>query len=166
MDTVRQRSTFQYEPIPSGQIIRLLKLHPGVPQEPIHCSFVTADLDSEFMQYEAVSYAWGDPIKTHTIFCNGSELGVTRSLLTALQRFRHVGKMRILWADAVCINQGSILERNSQVRLMCSIYKKASCTLAWWGQEDDEVVQTALNSLCLFMNVEYPEGYEGEHPQY
>jgi hypothetical protein len=133
MDLVSQRAAFQYEPLPSGRSIRLLKLHPEVTQDLRHCSVLNADLDSEELQYEAISYAWADSTGTHSLFYNGSEFAITRSLFTALQRFRYARQTRLLWADAVCIDQESIPERNSQVRLVRLTYKKASYALAWFG---------------------------------
>lgn len=73
-------------------------------------------------EYEAISYAWGDPENTMPIFCNGRELGVTVNLIDAFVRVRHPDRPRTLWADAVCINQGSVHERSHQVSFMGRIY--------------------------------------------
>ena len=40
-------------------------------------------------------------------------------------------KSRVLWIDAICINQANILERNGQVQHMALIYKHASRVIVW-----------------------------------
>jgi hypothetical protein len=41
----------------------------------------------------------------------------------------------VLRIDAICINQGNIMERNDQVRQMGSIYKQASGVVVWLGRD-------------------------------
>lgn len=43
--------------------------------------------------------------------------------------------MRVPWADAICINQQDIYERNSQVLLMRHIYEGAEQVLIWLGKD-------------------------------
>ena len=38
-----------------------------------------------------------------------------------------------LWADAICINQGDVLEKNHQVQYMKSIYSNAKRVVIWLG---------------------------------
>ena len=45
------------------------------------------------------------------------------------------GTPRRLWIDAICINQEDFLERNQQIRLMCSIYSRCKRLLVWLGSE-------------------------------
>jgi hypothetical protein len=47
--------------------------------------------------------------------------------------------VRILWADAACINQKYIDERSQQVPLMRTIYQGASQVLIWLGPQDEDV---------------------------
>ena len=42
---------------------------------------------------------------------------------------------RIVWIDAICINQDDILERNVQVQMMGMVYEKAKCVLIWLGED-------------------------------
>lgn len=42
----------------------------------------------------------------------------------------------VFWADAICINQRDIHEKNHQIPLMKSIYEQASCVLAYAGDTD------------------------------
>ncbi|CAO2655716.1 Nn.00g045190.m01.CDS01 [Neocucurbitaria sp. VM-36] len=158
--------TFNYQSLPRPRSIRLLQLHPAPWNDPIQCSLVLADLDNDDCQYEAISYAWGDATDLKSIICDGCNISVTRNLFEALQRFRHDDATRVVWADAICINQRDVEERNRQVQLMRFIYQKASHVLIWLGHEDDEVVQGDLGCLCRFLCSEFPEGRFGKHPSY
>jgi hypothetical protein len=40
-----------------------------------------------------------------------------------------------IWIDAICINKSDIGERNQQVKMMSSIYKRASYVRIWLGEE-------------------------------
>jgi hypothetical protein len=42
---------------------------------------------------------------------------------------------RLVWIDAICINQDDILERNVQVQMMGMVYEKAKCVLIWLGED-------------------------------
>jgi hypothetical protein len=44
-----------------------------------------------------------------------------------------VNETRLLWIDAICINQQDVQERNHQVRIMSHIYKWAECVRVWLG---------------------------------
>ncbi|KAF2202117.1 HET-domain-containing protein [Delitschia confertaspora ATCC 74209] len=127
-----------YAPLnPSIQQIRLLVLSPGDPDAPITCSTDTVSL-LDFPSYEALSYVWGSPLDPPSITFNGHErFPVTANLFTALKYLRYRDRKRVLWVDAVCINQKDIEERNAQVRLMGEIYKGARPVLVWLGQEDE-----------------------------
>jgi Heterokaryon incompatibility protein (HET) len=84
--------------------------------------------------FEALSYTWGDPTEKHTISCEGKLIQVTRNLWQALHRLRLPDTPRTFWIDAICINQGDIEERTSQVLLMDTIYWEAYIVVAWLGE--------------------------------
>ncbi|OTA86022.1 hypothetical protein M434DRAFT_51030, partial [Hypoxylon sp. CO27-5] len=88
--------------------------------------------------YEAISYVWGDPLDKVDITCNGKTLAITAGLEVVLRHFRSPTEKKILWADAVCINQNDNDERGRQVRRMKDIYSKASQVLIWLGEECDD----------------------------
>ena len=90
------------------------------------------------LQYEAVSYYWGHPKDVSTILCNGQQLRVPRRLEIALQNMRYTDRPRILWADAICINQLNTAEREGQVQLMRSIFSKAQQTLIFLGDVEEK----------------------------
>jgi hypothetical protein len=81
---------------------------------------------NEDLVYEALSYAWGDNAKTHSISLGGHEFGVTANLYIGLSSLRQTDEDRYIWIDAVCINQDDILERNQEVLRMFNIYSRAT----------------------------------------
>jgi hypothetical protein len=119
----------------SGNSVRLLKLFPGSKTKTIQCELVQTPID-DVPEYEAISYVWGDPNIRVPIQCNGTTLDITVSLAEALRRFRLSDSTRLLWADAICINQSDNLERNHQVGLMRHIYSSAATVLIWLGDDD------------------------------
>jgi len=63
---------------------------------------------------------------------------VTANCEAALRRLRNANSKRILWVDAICINQDDPTERSQQVTLMRDIYRNASNILAWLGKTSIE----------------------------
>lgn len=85
--------------------------------------------------YEALSYVWGDlKKKPHTISIGGYDLPVTANLYAGLLHLRDQLIERILWVDAICIDQDTPEERAEQVQLMANIYCKANRVIVWLGE--------------------------------
>ncbi|KAJ5261074.1 HET-domain-containing protein [Penicillium angulare] len=126
---VKTGDSFNYEPLPPREqaTFRLLTILPGEDLEEIHCQLTVALIHNA--QYEALSYCWGNDKGLPAIICNGARMNVSRSLKRALKDLRYTDRPRILWADAVCINQGDLLEKESQVNLMGDIYRHAQRTI-------------------------------------
>ena len=124
---LRPTAGFPYSPLPPG-IIRLVRLYAGTY---LMCDLIIAHLDS-LPPYEALSYCWGDSKDRFPITCNGVRgLAVTENLHSALKRLQLPNQPRLIWADAICINQEDIDERGSQVRLMKDIYRRAFSSHYW-----------------------------------
>ena len=132
-----------YEPLPGSNHIRLLHLEPGTGN--IQFTLRPVSLDDK-PEYEAVSYCWGDVSDTRPVYCGTISLEITNSLHTALRRLRYEKEIRVLWADAICINQHNVAEKNTQVQLMRRIYSQPSRVLIWLGDD-----MTGLEGLadCL-----------------
>lgn len=128
--------------------IRLLRLSPGQFQDEIHCSLFNHSLN-DCPPYEALSYVWGARGPRRQIFVGGLRKYVTQNLQTALRYLRHVSQTRVLWVDAICINQKDIPERNTQVIHMGDVYRSASRVIAWLGEEgeDSNLAYDAFNTL-------------------
>jgi hypothetical protein len=130
--------------------IRLIRLLPDSFDAPIRCELFEASLDNAELQYQAISYAWGDAAITQCIECNGLDVDVTVSLGTALRAFRHSEDARIVWADALCINQEDPEERGRQVSMMGDVYRSASKVLVWLGVNevnDEDAIRTAFQAM-------------------
>ncbi|KAK3694697.1 heterokaryon incompatibility protein-domain-containing protein [Podospora appendiculata] len=121
--------------------IRLLKLLPDESdfQSPIRCELLYRFLD-DIEEYEALTYFWGDINEDpQTVDIDGGHsIAITKNLEIALRHLRRPKDPRILWVDALCINQGDVSERNHQVSLMKDIYSRCSRDIAWLGPRQGE----------------------------
>ena len=68
---------------------------------------------------------------------NGRSYLVTANLSNALQHLRRQSQ-RLIWIDALCINQSKYTERNEQVQLMRGIYTKAKGGVVVWLGSDSK----------------------------
>lgn len=127
-----------YQALEKPKQFRILVLEPGKDDDKVSCHLVNVVL-SWRTRYEALSYTWGDPTITEEITFNGHRKHVTANLQVALRYLRYEDRQRILWVDALCINQDDIDERESQVQMMGSIYSSARQVLIWLGEETGEV---------------------------
>jgi hypothetical protein len=130
--------TFKYQPLDSDtNTIRVVTLEPGDFESPIHCTLQHIDLDIH-SRYEALSYVWGDPKLTIPIHIESdATFPVTKNLERALRYLRIIDSPRVLWIDAISIDQSNMPERNQQVQKMAEIYESASKVLLWVGEEED-----------------------------
>ena len=62
------------------------------------------------------------------------DLPVTVNLHAALSRLRDRFIERIIWVDALCINQENLKERERQVQSMPKIYGQANSVVIWLGE--------------------------------
>ncbi len=63
---------------------------------------------------------------------------ITENLREILRQLRWQEATRVLWIDAICINQDDLDERSKQILLMRPIYERASKVLCWIGEGKDE----------------------------
>jgi hypothetical protein len=102
--------------------------------------------------FEAFSYTWADS-QGNSSLCETIFLGpqydvlpVTTNCLAALRRFRTVAD-RLVWVDAICINQFDLEERGHQVSLMRDIYTSAARVLTYLGDKHDLLDTVAERSV-------------------
>ena len=121
--------------------IRLLRLMPDKDETaPIQCQLFnySPQESGEWTHlYEALSYVWGDPDKTLPILINEHCFNITVNLYAALLRLRNRSFERIIWVDAVCINQGCKQEKERQIQSMAKIYGQANRVIIWLGETAD-----------------------------
>lgn len=132
---------YQYSPLPGKDYIRILTLFHGDKNTVPMCHILVIPFDRVEDTYEALSYCWGDPNSKIDVICNGRRLAVTANLYDALQAFRDAHKPRVLWVDAVCINQIDNFEKRHQVGSMDRIYKNARVVPAWLGKDDGGIAE-------------------------
>jgi hypothetical protein len=132
------------------QEIRLVFLNAGQRKDEITASLMVTSLRwaPEYWtpEFEALSYVWGDPLITRPIKLNGQPFQVTENLEAALRRLRHTDRVRIMWIDAICINQRDPREQEHQIGLMRDIFGGCAQCVVWLGEEDDET-EKALEAL-------------------
>jgi hypothetical protein len=122
--------------------VRLLQLLPSkVDPNNIRCELFECALrksDEVTRPYEALSYFWGGEDKPQSIIIHNQSLKITQNLYTALLRLRDYDIPRIIWVDAVCIDQSNKEEKAQQIPLMVEIYAKASQVIVWLGEEQND----------------------------
>ncbi|KAI9640586.1 hypothetical protein NHQ30_010885 [Ciborinia camelliae] len=130
-----KKLSFVYQGLKSGHV-RLLHLSPGKSTEPLTGRLVQVSLASK-PEYEALSYTWGSPNMYHEFHTKEGAIPITTSLKLALTRLRLLSKSRVLWIDAICINQQDNEEKSEQILLMPKIYSSAFKTVVYLGPEAD-----------------------------
>lgn len=102
-------------------------------------------------EYEALSYVWGDSDVQHSVEVVGdtsihgsgtsSTLAVGPNLLECLRYMRRASRSRVLWVDAICIDQSHSAEKSDQVRRMGDIYRCAQRVVVWLGPSSQHSAQ-------------------------
>lgn len=129
---------YRYGELQAGEI-RILRLKPAADaSEALECELFSCSL-ANAPKFEAISYVWGPQVFPEVLLVGADFLRITCSLASALKRFRPEAGTRLLWADAVCINQQNNQEKAQQVALMGSIYKSGARCLAWLGEGTAEI---------------------------
>lgn len=110
----------------------------------------TADIQCELFEYslpnsckrthmyDALSYVWGNPDEKLPIFIYKYSFDVTVNLRAALLHLRNHSIERILWVDAICIDQANQEEKEHQIQSMAKIYGQANRVVVWLGEAADD----------------------------
>lgn len=117
--------------------IRITTILPGRASDPVQCTVEVVN-EIHSLSYETLSYVWGDQTSLREIRLNGQKFSVTRNLYLALHRLRKPAQPRMIWIDALCIDQGNSAERGSQVRLMRRIYHLCGEVLVFLEEATDD----------------------------
>ena len=152
-------TTFRYVELDhQASEIRLVRILPETGPV-IECELLHTSLENP-RSYIAISYTWGDTEETRNIVLSGHEFPITESLWGALQRLRSRSFPVIIWADALCINQQNVNERNNQVQSMADIYGKAYSVAVWLGPDADNSHE-AIGLMHEMLEAEAKEGGMG-----
>lgn len=127
---------YEYTPLKAGEI-RLL--HHSIQDgqatwtlQPVQLREQGSELP---VQFDALSYTWGDLSHTFPFQCNGSELRIHENLKNALPYLAQRRSSLPIWIDAVCINQSDNDEKFVQISMMHSIYRQATQVWVWLGSD-------------------------------
>lgn len=133
---------YRYKALPNGlktSYIRLVTIHPGVAADDIVISLhIEPFTPHDPPMYEALSYTWGSRKQPKTVYVGKSDkaaLRVTRSLRAALEHLRYQSRERVMWIDALCIDQANDVEKGPQVAMMGQLFEYASRVVVWLGPE-------------------------------
>lgn len=125
--------------------IRLLYLQPHNANEDstseICCTFEHVSLNEQ-PKFEALSYVWGAQATPCNVLVGHSRIAVTKNLFTALYYLRKYDAVRVLWVDALCINQDDAQEKTIQVHNMRHIYRNATRVIVFLREELDDMDET------------------------
>ncbi|KAI1642464.1 heterokaryon incompatibility protein-domain-containing protein [Daldinia loculata] len=126
-----------YHPLHGRKPIRLLRLYPGEPRDPLCAELIPTTIEEASGTYEATSYTWGSPESPCSLHCNDFTITIQRNAFDMLHDLRLREKPRIIWIDAICIDQSNIEERSFQVSFMDDIYRRAHKVVVWLGKSDE-----------------------------
>ncbi|KAK3078214.1 hypothetical protein LTS18_008138, partial [Coniosporium uncinatum] len=91
--------------------------------------------------FEALSYTWGSKDDPETVSIvdgvESSTLNVIRKLAVALAHLRYANNKRIMWIDAISVNQEDLRERSKEVLTMVDTYSYAKAVAVWLVPEAD-----------------------------
>lgn len=133
-------------------------VHPNPHVSPTACDITSNPFHDikNAADYEALSYTWGSPSLSETLVVHSglmpsanpqpSILRIRPNLSEALRYLRLRDEARIVWIDALCINQDDLEERGHQVARMANIYSRARKVIAWLGPDYNDAVK-ALQGL-------------------
>jgi hypothetical protein len=154
---------------------RLLELHSGAGDEALQVTLRTYPL-AKTPLYSAVSHTWVDEdihdnsikpawgVVSHDNEISGDVITVqnavdgqkcwlkSRNLVTMLRDLRDPAASRVLWIDAICINQDDIPERNTQVFNMAQIFSNANCVVIWLSPSKGKLPQEWAGMLKSYQN--------------
>lgn len=130
---------------------------------------------SDVPSFEALSYVWGspnDPVDITVVPSHEPRLkqtdylvSVGQTLHEALLHLRQTDVPRVLWIDALCINQEDLTERSHQVKRMRHIYSYAYRVVAWLGPSTDDSQRTLGKLEYLWKQLEHSKpGYMTSAP--
>jgi hypothetical protein len=130
-----------------GDTIRVLAL---LPEEgpTLKATMFCVDLSSGPI-YEALSYVWGaiEADASYFLDIDGTIMEITPNLYYALQALRPRQSPRVLWVDAVCINQNDNRDKETQICMMEKIYRSANHVAVYLGEP-----ATVSVTLFSFLN--------------
>lgn len=147
-----------YQPLTSAKNIRLFTLFPSTGELDDHLVGTLSEVSLEAsIEYDALSYVWGDASVRSSIAINGISFEATTNLISALKHLRPppVAGPRVFWIDVICINQQD--EKEKEVRAghddaanLC--HGQPCCCMDWWSVQRSRASSWLLFNVCSKVN--------------
>ncbi|KAJ2901293.1 HET-domain-containing protein [Zalerion maritima] len=171
---------YEYHAVQKNEI-RLLILSPGAEHEQIRCSIAHVKFDQDTgcwgqavsgppgsrrmeeqnWDYDALSWAWGGESGNQDEWIyiledrNQHSFKLrSQHLADALRALRHRFQEKMVWVDAICIDQSSNLEKSHQIPMMDKIYGKAANVRVWLGSGGDAAFKFIREEVLPSLNIE------------
>lgn len=84
-----------------------------------------------------------------------ARVSVTRNLGRALPYLRYTDRPRVLWIDAICVNQNDLIERSKQVQRMANVFTQATRVVVWLGEESHNSKHAMENLKMVSTKINY-----------
>lgn len=163
---------YQYTRLASQDSFRLIEILPGLIHDQ-HISCIISEyslaraVNVPRAQYRALSYLWGDPAPSRTIYLRDETIADWYRYDIHLNLWLFLAHMWrkkqfecLLWTDRICLNQDDEQEKAQQIPRMGLIYSQAEFVIIWLGlsaweekyfQEHMEWIKNVgnLNSMML-----------------
>jgi hypothetical protein len=97
----------------------------------------------------------------YSLHIDGKPFRVSRNVYDLSMRGTANVVERLVWIDALCINQADSEERSSQVKRIADIFATAEYVLTWLGTDDRNEAESVVE-LCKAIVAEYQRQVEGE----
>jgi hypothetical protein len=134
-----------------GHYIRLLRLDSTASEEPLRLSLRACKF-AEKPAHNSLSYEWGDTVADRPILINDRLFFIRENLHSFLKVLASSDyRDSYFFADAICINQDDIAERNAQIQRVSDLYAQAENVLVWLGHgtaESDFVFDLRSDSVA------------------
>ncbi|KAK1993786.1 heterokaryon incompatibility protein, partial [Colletotrichum falcatum] len=118
---------------PARREIRVLSLGPRAKDDSLELDLSIISLDDD-PDYTVLSYCWGPQDDLRQVKIGDRPFLISHHLHSCLVNLRREDSPLTIWIDAICINQTSNQEKNTQVPLMRDIYKGAAELFVWLGE--------------------------------
>jgi hypothetical protein len=133
-----------YAKILDADHIRLLRIDSIDHDGTFRCCFNVKNATNLDIRYYAISYTWGlESNEENYIIVDDCKVAVQPNFIIMLKGIHELliqgGKQNsFIWADGVCINQSSKLEKEIQLKAMERLYRNAEEVMIWLGEADEE----------------------------
>ncbi|KAI1137528.1 heterokaryon incompatibility protein-domain-containing protein [Hypoxylon sp. FL0543] len=142
---------YQHNPLPTPEHIRFVTIRAGRFDDDILLSYdILAFASDGRPSYDALSYTWDTHSGSRLVYVieKGKTwaMHIPRNLAEILVYLRYADKARVMWIDALCIDQTNDVEKGPQVARMGKVYRSAHRISIWLGKEENDSTR-ALNTM-------------------